>query len=58
MINRTKSAPKAPAGCTRDERGQGKDPQCDEDDYGYESTAAGGFYEKIMAKFDKETVRI
>ena len=24
--------------------------QCDEDDYGYESNAARGFYEKLMSK--------
>ncbi len=30
--------------------------QCDEDDYGYESTAARNFYERFMNKYEKDPV--
>jgi hypothetical protein len=28
-------------------------PQCDEDDYGYESRAQGSIYDKLMSKFEE-----
>ena len=57
MLKRTKSSNKAALEEAKNKRDTnatlaGRE-QCDEDDYGYESNAARGFYESLMNKYEK-----